>query len=98
MRKLKGTRSRFFGPIMNWIEDVYTVCPCTYAEFFGLDVEVVIQQCKEGILPNQWDGEMFLIPMDDRDVLLGGEGGKFTLPAPPYSEILLFKWRGRRAQ
>jgi hypothetical protein len=98
MLKLKETRSRFFDPLIKWLDGVYLVSPATYAEAFNMEIDQVLQQCEDKVIPFAWDGESILIPMDDRDVAKGGMGGKFTEPSFPYREILFIQWRGRRAR
>ena len=98
MLKLKETRSRFFDPLIKWLDGIYLVSPATYAEAFNMELDRVLQECEDKKIPFMWDGESILILMDDRDVAKGGLGGKFTEPPFPYRELLFIQWRGGRAR
>ena len=93
MRKFNRARSSFFDPIAKWSEGVFLVRPYAYANAFGLESTQVRQMCKDGYLPHLYDGDTYLILIDNRDF---GDGGQFTRPRSVHSYPLFPRWKGKR--
>ena len=91
MRKYIRARSKFFDGIINWPDGILLLRPYAYAEAFGLESSRVKMMCKEGMLPHLFDGETYLILIDNRKF---GEGGKFTPPRSPEYGPIFPSWRG----
>jgi hypothetical protein len=90
MRKYIRARSKFFDGIINWPDGILLLRPYAYAEAFGLESSRVKIMCKEGMLPHLFDGETYLILIDNRKF---GEGGKFTFPRSPGHGPIFPLWR-----
>ncbi len=93
MYKFNRARSRFFDPIIKLSEGTFFVRPYSYGNAFNIDASRVKEMCKSGELPNFYDGETYLILIDERTQ---GDGGQFTQPRSIYAHPLFPRWKGKR--
>lgn len=93
MRKFIRSRSKFFDGIIQWHKGVSLARPYAYAQAFGGEASQIKKMCKEGKLPHLFDGETYLIVVDNREF---GEGGKFVSPSFPSNGPGFPLWKGGR--
>jgi hypothetical protein len=93
MYKFKRARSPFFDPIIKFSNGTFLVRPYSYGNAFNIDASQVKEMCRKGLLPHLYDGETYLILIDERDK---GEGGRFTQPRSKYAPPLFPRWRCKK--
>ena len=92
MRRFKRAHSRFFDPIIKFSNGTYLVRPYSYGNTFNIDASQVKEMCRKGLLPHLYDGETYLILIDERTQ---GDGGQFTQPRK-YAPPLFPRWKGKK--
>jgi hypothetical protein len=93
MYKFKRGQSKFFDPIIKFSDGTFLVRPYSYGNAFNIDASRVKEMCKSGELPHLFDGETYLILIDERTQ---GDGGRFTQPRSMYAPPLFPRWKGKR--
>lgn len=92
MRRFKRARSQFFDPIVKFSNGTFLVRPYSYGNAFNIDASQVKEMCKKGLLPHLYDGDTYLILIDERTQ---GDGGQFTQPRSKYAPPLFPRWKGK---
>lgn len=93
MRRFKRARSHFFDPIVKFSNGTFLVRPYSYGNAFNIDASQVKEMCRKGLLPHLYDGDTYLILIDERTQ---GDGGQFTQPRSKYASPLFPRWKGKR--
>lgn len=93
MSKFKRARSHFFDPIIKLTDGTFLVRPYSYGNVFNIDASRVKEMCRNGLLPHFYDGDTYLILIDER---IQGEGGQFTQPRSRYAPPIFPRWKGKR--
>lgn len=93
MRRFKRARSHFFDPIIKFSNGTFLVRPYSYGSAFNIDASQVKEMCRQGLLPHLYDGDTYLILIDERTQ---GDGGQFTQPRSKYAPPLFPRWKGKR--
>ncbi len=93
MYKFNRARSNFFDPIIKLSDGTFLVRPYSYGNAFNIDAIQVKDMCRKGLLPHFYDGETYLILIDERTQ---GDGGQFTQPRSIYAPPLFPRWKGKR--
>jgi hypothetical protein len=92
MYKFKRAQSPFFDPIIKLSNGTFLVRPYSYANAFNIAACQVKEMCRNGLLPHFFDGDTYLILIDERDQ---GDGGRFTQPRHKYAPLFP-RWRGKK--
>ena len=93
MYKFNRAQSPFFDPIIKLSNGTFLVRPYSYGNTFNIDASRVKEMCRKGLLPHLYDGETYLILIDERDQ---GDGGGFTQPRSKDGPPLFPRWRGKK--
>lgn len=93
MPKFNKAQSNFFDPLISLSDGTFLVRPYSYGKVFGIEADQVREMCKNGLLPHLYDGDTYLILIDERE---HGKGGRFTAPRSKFSPPVFPRWRGKK--